>query len=328
MAQRESAVVVYAALAGNALIALTKFGAAAFTGSSAMLSEGIHSLVDTGNQLLLLYGLNRAKQPANAAHPFGHGLQLYVYSFLVAMIVFGLGACLSVVQGIAKIRAPHPVEHAVVNYVVLGASLVFEGAAWFVAYRHLRADSGGKSVFASAALSKDPAVFTVLFEDSAAVAGLVVAFAGLAFAQVLNMPVLDGVASVVIGVILAVTALLLARECQSLLTGEAADPAVRADIERIARSDRMVDRVNDVLTMHFGPDDVLVALSLDFANAASANDVETAVTRIERAIKDAHPEATKVFVEAQSFEAHRRGGEPPASPAGEPSATRNPNGDV
>jgi cation diffusion facilitator family transporter len=316
MAQRESAVVVYAALAGNGLIALTKFGAAAFTGSSAMLSEGIHSLVDTGNQVLLLYGLNRAKQPASATHPFGYGLQLYVWSFLVAMMIFGLGACLSIVQGVAKIREPHPIEHAFVNYLVLGASLVFEGASWFVAFRHMRAESGGKSVFASAALSKDPAVFTVLFEDSAAVAGLVIAFVGLALAQLLGLPVLDGVASVVIGVVLALTALLLARECQSLLTGEAADPVVRADIERIARSDRMVSGVNDVLTMHFGPDDVLVALSLDFVNAASAGDVETAVTRIERAIKAAHPEATKVFVEAQSFEAHRRAGEPAAEPPG------------
>ncbi|MDB5028108.1 MAG: cation transporter [Candidatus Eremiobacteraeota bacterium] len=307
MAQRESAVVVYAALAANALIAVTKFGAAAFTGSSAMFSEAIHSVVDTGNQLLLLYGMRRSSRPATNVHPFGHGLQLYVWSFLVAMIIFGLGACLSIVQGIEKIRQPHPIEHAFVNYLVLAAALVFESAGWIVAYRHLRADSGGKGVFKSAALSKDPAVFTVLFEDSAALAGLVIAGVGLALAQLLSLPVLDGVASVVIGLTLAVTALLLARECESLLTGESADPEVRADIERIARDEPIVDAINDVLTMHFGPNDVLVALSLDFVDTVSAADVEQTVTRIERAIKAAHPEVTKVFVEAQSFEAHLRG---------------------
>ena len=316
MAERESARVVYAALGVNTLIAVTKFGAASFTGSSAMLSEAIHSLVDTGNQLLLLVGMNRAKRPATAAHPFGHGLQLYVWSFLVAMIIFGLGACLSVVQGIEKIRAPHPIEHAIVNYVVLGVAIVFEGYGWIVAYRHLQAGADGRNVFASAGLSKDPAVFAVLFEDSAALAGLVVAAVGLALAQLLALPILDGVASVVIGLVLAATALLLARECESLLTGESADPDVRAGIERIAHAEPIVEGINDVLTIHFGPSDVLVALSLDFANAVPAGEVENAVTRIERAIKAAHPEVTKVFVEAQSYEAHRRGAAEGAAPAG------------
>jgi cation diffusion facilitator family transporter len=271
-----------------------------------MLSEGIHSLVDTGNQFLLLYGLNRAKQPATSSHQFGYGLQLYVWSFLVAIIIFGFGACLSVAQGIAKIRAPEPIEHPVVNYVVLGAAMVFETVGWLVAFRHLREEFHGKNVFASAGLSKDPTVFTVLFEDSAALAGLAVAFVGLVLAQLLRMPVLDGVASVVIGLVLAVTAWLLVRETQSLLTGEAVDPAVREDIDRIARAEPNVDRVNELLTMHFGPNDVLVLLSLDFADAVPAGEVEKTVSRIERAVKGAHPEVTRVFVEAQSFEAHRR----------------------
>jgi cation diffusion facilitator family transporter len=309
VAKSESAVVVYAALAANALIAVTKFGAAAFTGSAAMLSEGIHSLVDTGNQFLLLYGINRSKKPATSAHPFGHGLQLYVWSFLVAVVIFGLGACLSVAEGIAKIHAPEPITHPLVNYIVLAAATIFESVGWVIAFRQLREDSGGKNVFTSAGLSKDPTVFTVLFEDSAALVGLVVAFVGLALAQVLNQPVLDGVASVVIGLVLAVTALLLFRETQSLLTGEAVDPAVREDIERIAGSEPAVDRVNETLTMHFGPDDVLVLLSLDFADAVPAGEVESTVTRIERAVKAAHPEVSRVFVEAQSFEAHRRAAE-------------------
>jgi cation diffusion facilitator family transporter len=306
MAKSESAVVVYAALAANALIAVTKFGAAAFTGSAAMLSEGIHSLVDTGNQFLLLYGLNRAKKPATSSHQFGHGLQLYVWSFLVAIVIFGFGACLSVAQGVAKIRAPEPIEHPVVNYVVLGAAMVFETAGWLVAFRHLREEFRGKNVFASAGLSKDPTVFTVLFEDSAALAGLLVAFVGLVLAQLLRMPVLDGVASVVIGLVLAVTAWLLVRETQSLLTGEAVDPAVREDIERIVRAEPAVERLNEILTMHFGPSDVLVLLSVDFTDTVPAGEVETTVTRIERTVKGAHPEVTRVFVEAQSFEAHQR----------------------
>jgi cation diffusion facilitator family transporter len=307
VAKQESAIVVYAALLGNALIAATKVGAAVFTGSAAMLSEGIHSVVDTGNQLFLLLGMRRAQQPADAAHPFGHGLQLYVWSFLVAVIMFGLGACVSVMQGIERLRSPHPVEHPLVNYVVLFLSMLFEASAWLIAFRHIRRDFRGKSLFSSVHVSKDPAVFTVLLEDSAAVIGLIIAFLGLILAQWLALPILDGIASIVIGIVLGVTAVLLAAECQSLLTGESVEPAVRDDIDRIARAQPTVEGVNEVLTMHFGPEDVLVAVSLDFRDDVLAGDVETTVTRIERSIKDAHPEVTRVFVEAQSRAAHGAG---------------------
>lgn len=307
VAKQESAVVVYAALLGNALIAATKLGAAVFTGSAAMLSEGIHSVVDTGNQAFLLLGMRRAQQPADAAHPFGHGLQLYVWSFLVAVIMFGLGACVSVMQGIERLRSPHPIEHPLVNYVVLFLSMLFEGTAWLIAFRHIRREFRGKNIFSSVHVSKDPAVFTVLLEDSAAVIGLVIAFLGLVLAQWLALPILDGIASIVIGIVLGVTAVLLAAECQSLLTGESVEPAVREDIDRIARGQPAVEGVNEVLTMHFGPEDVLVALSLDFRDDVLAGDVEKTVTRIERSIKDAHPEVSRVFVEAQSRVAHGAG---------------------
>lgn len=306
MAGHGSKTVILAALAGNALIAITKFAAAAVTGSAAMLSEGIHSLVDTGNQILLLYGMRQAAKPATPQHPFGYGLRLYFWAFVVAILIFGLGAGLSILHGIDKIREPHPVDDAWINYVVLALGMLFEGAVWLVAFRAFRAEKGEATWIAAIRASKDPTVFTVLFEDSAALLGLATAFIGIVLAQALNMPVLDGVASVIIGVILAFTAAFLAFECQSLLTGEGVSAQVRASISSIAAAGDGVERINELLTMHFGPNDVLVALSLDFSNTLPALGVEDTVSVIERAIKAAHPEVTRVFVEAQSFEAHRR----------------------
>ena len=306
MAGHGSKTVILAALGGNALIAITKFGAAAITGSAAMLSEGIHSLVDTGNQVLLLYGMRQAAKPATPEHPFGYGLRLYFWAFVVAILIFGLGAGLSILHGIDKIREPHQVEDAWINYIVLALGMVFEGAVWLIALRAFRAEQGEGGWIAAIRASKDSTVFTVLFEDSAALLGLITAFIGIVMSQALDMPVLDGVASVVIGVILALTAAFLAFECQSLLTGEGVAAPVRASIRSIAASGNGVEQINELLTMHFGPNDVLVALSLDFSNTLSALGVEDTVSSIERAIKAGHSDVTRVFVEAQSFEAHRR----------------------
>jgi cation diffusion facilitator family transporter len=306
MAGHGSKTVILAALGGNALIAGTKFVAAAFTGSAAMMSEGIHSLVDTGNQILLLYGMRQAARPATAEHPFGYGLRLYFWAFVVAILIFGLGAGLSILHGIEKIRDPHPIQDAWVNYIVLALGIVFEGAVWMVAFKAFRAEKGDGGWIAAIRASKDPTIFTVLFEDSAALLGLVTALIGIALAQTLEMPILDGVASVIIGIILALTAAFLAYECQSLLTGEGVSAPVRASIRSIAAAGNGVERINELLTMHFGPNDVLVALSLDFSNTLPAAGVEDTVSAIERAIKAAHPDVTRVFVEAQSFEAHRR----------------------
>jgi len=305
MAAAQSRKVIIAALAGNAAIAVTKFAAAAYTGSSAMLSEAVHSLVDTGNQLLLLHGLRRAARPPTPQHPFGHGLELYFWTFVVAILIFGAGAGVSVLEGIERIRAPHPVENVWVNYAVLGASLLFEGAVWIVALREFRAEKGTRPWLEAVRASKDPTVFTVLFEDTAALIGLLVALVSLVLANALSWPMLDGIASVLIGAILAATAAFLAYECLGLLTGESADPEVRASVRRIATAEPSVERLNEALTMHFGPRDILVALSLDFQDARSAAEVEAAVTRIERAIKSVHPEVRRVFVEAQSREAHQ-----------------------
>lgn len=307
MARSSSKTVIYAALGGNLAVAATKFAAAALTGSAAMLSEAIHSTVDTGNQLLLLLGMSRAARPATTRHPFGHGLQLYFWTFVVAVLIFGVGAGVSVIEGIDKIRNPHPVESPWINYLVLGLAFVFEGAVWIVALRAFREIKGDRGWLEAVQQSKDPTVFTVLFEDTAAMAGLIVAFLGVWLSQALQLPVLDGAASVVIGLALAGTAAFLAWECQSLLTGEGAAPEVQASIRTIAAAEPGVSRPNDVLTMHFGPRDILVALSLDFEDTRTGAEVEHAVTRIERRIKAAHPEVTRVFVEAQARDAHRLG---------------------
>lgn len=306
MARASSKTVIYAALGGNLLVAATKFAAAGYTGSAAMLSEAIHSAVDTGNQLLLLLGMRRAARPASPSHPFGHGLQLYFWTFVVAVLIFGVGAVVSIFEGVSKIRTPHPIESPIVNYVVLGLAVLFEGAVWLVAMRAFRTEKGRRGWLEAVRHSKDPTVFTVLFEDSAALLGLLVALLGIGLSEALALPVLDGVASVVIGLVLAGTAGFLAWECQSLLTGEGVSREVRDSIGRIVASEPGVVRPNEILTMHFGPQDVLVALSLDFEDQRSAGDVEVAVTQIERRIKAAHPEVTRVFVEAQSLEAHRR----------------------
>ena len=300
----ESKTTIYAALAGNTAIAVTKFGAAFWTGSAAMLSEAIHSLVDTGNQLLMLYGLRRSARPATEAHPFGYGLELYFWTFVVAILIFGLGAGVSILEGVNKIRAPHPVEGGWVNYVVLGLSFLFEGATWLVAFRAFRTQARTMSLLTAVQRSKDPTVFTVLLEDSAALAGLAAAAIGLACADLLHMPVLDGVASVLIGLLLAGTAAFLASECKGLLLGEAADPAVRAGLRAIAAGSAGVESVNELLTMHFGPKDILAVISLNFVDTLSAGVVEQTVSSIERRIKAEYPQVRRIFVEAQSPQGH------------------------
>lgn len=301
----DSSKVVYAALLGNALVTASKFAAAGFTGSSAMLSEAVHSVVDCGNQLLMLLGLRRAARPASETHPFGHGLQLYFWTFVVAVLVFGVGAGVSMLEGIGKIRAPRPIEHPWANYVVIGLGLVFEGATWWVAVKAFRATKGSRGWIDAVRFSKDPTVFTVLFEDSAALLSLAAALIGIGFSQALGWHRADGIASVVIALILAGTASFLAWQCQALLTGVAASPEMRGGIRDIVMAERDVTALNELLTMHFGPSDVLAAISLEFAHEQPAAAVEGAVSRIERDIKAAHPEVTRVFIEAQRGEAHR-----------------------
>jgi cation diffusion facilitator family transporter len=292
--------VIYAALIGNLLIACTKFAAALFTGSSAMLSEGVHSLVDTGNEVLLLHGLRRAARPPDRSHPLGHGREIYFWSFIVALLVFALGAGVSLYQGVAHIRAPEPIENPKVNYVVLGFSFLFEGYSWRVALKEFRATKGKAGYLEAVRRSKDPTTFTVLFEDSAALAGLAIALVGIGAAQALDMPELDGVASLGIGLVLAATAVFLARECKGLLIGEAALPEVQASVLRIANEDPAVQRANGVITVQMGPSQIVAALSAEFEDHLTSPEIEACVGRIEARIRTAHPEITTLFVKPQT----------------------------
>jgi cation diffusion facilitator family transporter len=297
--------VIYAALAGNLLIAVTKLAAALFTGSSAMLSEAVHSLVDTGNEVLLLYGHRQAARPADAVHPLGHGREIYFWSFVVAVLIFALGAGVSAYEGVQHILDPHPISDAHVNYIVLGAAFLFEGGSWFVAFRACRAQKGALPWFQAVRRSKDPTVFLVLFEDSAALIGIVIAFAGTLGAEILGAPVLDGAASLGIAAVLAATAAFLAGESKGLLIGESARPELAAAICRMASEQPGVDRANGLFTVHLAPDQVVAGLSLDFTDTISAADVEAAVLAIERRVRAAYPEVVTLLIKPQAEGTYR-----------------------
>ena len=292
--------VIYAALAGNGLIAVTKFIAASITGSSAMLAEGVHSVVDTGNQVLLLHGLRKAEKPADDEFPFGYGKEVYFWSFVVAILIFALGAGISIYEGIKHIRHPSVIESPHVSYIVLAVALVFEGAAWTVAFREFRRTKGSRSYLEAVSRGKDPSTFMVLFEDTAAGIGLVVAFCGILLAQITGNPVYDGLASVVIGVILAVTAMWLAYETKGLLIGESANQQVVEGIRAVAGAMEPIEVVNEVRTMHVGPDSILVALSVDFRDELVTGQVEQTIANLDRDIKTQFPKVEQVYIEAES----------------------------
>jgi cation diffusion facilitator family transporter len=297
---------VVAAIVGNVAIAATKFVAAAVTGSSAMLSEGIHSLVDTGNGWLLLYGMNRSRRPADATHPFGHGKELYFWGLIVAVLVFGLGGGMSFYEGITHLQHPKPMQRLAWNYVVLGISMLFEGLSWSVAFREFRAGQKGRGFWEAVRTSKDPTTLTVVFEDSAALAGLVIAFLGVLLGDTLHEPRFDGAASIAIGLLLSVVAIFLAYQSKGLLVGESADRATLASIREILSAEPSVYQVVDLLTMHFGPHDVLLTLEIEFGRGLSAEEVEAAVERLEESITARHPEVKRIYIEAQSIAKSRR----------------------
>lgn len=291
--------VIIAALIGNGLIAVTKFFASALTGSSAMLSEGIHSLVDTGNQLLLLLGLKRAKKPADKRFPYGHGKEVYFWSFVVAIMIFGVGAGISIYEGIHSVLDPHPIQNPATNYIVLGLAMIFEGFAWYFAWKEFRKTKGKRSYFEAVRKEKDPTTFVVLFEDSAAMLGLIVAFLGIWLGQVTGNLLFDGIASIVIGVILALTAAWLAYETKGLLIGESASEEITGGISSLAASYDSIDSVNETLTMHIGPQYILLNLSVDFKSDINSDTVEESIARLTRAIKEKYPLIKRVFIEAE-----------------------------
>ncbi|MGS1012948.1 cation diffusion facilitator family transporter [Rhodanobacter sp. UC4450_H17] len=297
--------VVYVALGGNLMIAIAKFVAAGLSGSSAMLSEGVHSLVDTVNEVLLLYGLHRAGMPPDRSHPFGYGRELYFWSFIVALLVLAAGAGVSFYEGVMHIREPEAIKRPWINYAVLGVSFLFEGTSWLVALREFRARKGKLGYFEAFRLSKDPSTFTVLLEDSAALLGLLIALAGVVGAQAFDAPVLDGVASLGISGVLASFALLLARETKGLLIGEPAHPRVSGSILAIAAADPGVHAANGVLTVQMGPNQVVATLSAEFEDALTTPQIEACINRIEAQAKTIHPELLSLFIKPQTAETWR-----------------------
>ncbi|MDX1638021.1 MAG: cation diffusion facilitator family transporter [Balneolaceae bacterium] len=291
--------VIFAALIGNALIAVTKFIASVATGSSAMLSEGIHSVVDTGNQLLLLLGLKRAKKPADEHFPFGHGKEVYFWSFIVAIMIFAVGAGISLYEGIHSLSDPHPVENPYINYIVLGLAMVFEAGAWYFAWKEFNASRNGRGYIETVRKEKDPTTFVVLFEDSAAMLGLIVAFSGIALGHYTGNPAFDGIASIFIAIILGLTAAWLAYETKGLLIGESARQDIVNDIRSIAGSYEEIKSVNETLTMHMGPRFILANISVDFRDDLDSLTVENAIAKLNREIKQRYPRVKRVFIEAR-----------------------------
>ena len=297
----ESRKAIYAAIIGNFAIAVTKFSAAAFTGSSAMISEGIHSIVDTGNGGLLLLGVHKSKKPPDEDHPFGYGKELYFWALIVALVIFAVGGGVSAYEGVLHILHPAPLSDPFWNYVVLALAIVFESIVMVIAVKAFIKIKGDRHWWSAIRTSKDPSHFTVLFEDTAALLGLVVAIAGVFLAHRLNNPYFDGAASIVIGMILMAVAGLLAYETKGLLIGEGADRETREDIRRIVESDPSVEGVNRILTMHFGPDTVLVVMDLSFRNILSAVELDESIGRIEANISNRHEKIKHIFIEADSL---------------------------
>lgn len=294
-----SKLVIIAALIGNALISVTKFVAASITGSAAMMSEGIHSLVDTGNQILLLYGMKRAAKPADEDFPFGYGKEIYFWSFIVAILIFALGGGISIYQGIQHVQHPEPIANALVNYIVLGLALVFEGAAWYFAFREFSRVKGRWGYLEAIQRAKDPSIFVVLFEDSAAMLGLLVAFVGVWLSQTTGILIFDGIASIIIGLILLGTSVWLAYETKGLLIGESANQSVIRGIRDSLRGKANINHVNEILTMHMGPDFILANISVDFNDSITAHQVEADIAAIDRSIKQEYPQIKRVFIEAE-----------------------------
>jgi len=299
MSANASTKVIIAALIGNTAISITKFFAAFTTGSSAMLSEGIHSLVDTGNQILLLYGMKQAKKPADEEFPFGHGKEIYFWSFVVAILIFAVGAGVSIYEGIRHVIHPTQIENPMVNYIVLSIAIVFEGSAWFFALKEFGKVKGKRGYLEAVHRGKDPSMFVVLFEDSAALMGLFIALLGIWLSQATGIAMFDGIASICIGLILGGTAIWLAIETKGLLIGEGADTEVVANIRQIAESFAEVEKVNELLTMHMGPQFILVTISIRFKRGQLTREIESVIQDIDVAIKARHNTVKRIFVEAE-----------------------------
>jgi cation diffusion facilitator family transporter len=296
----ESKKAIYAAIAGNLAIAATKFVAAAFSGSPAMLSEAVHSVVDTGNEFLLLLGLRLSRRPPDFEHPFGHGRELYFWALIVALTVFAVGGGVSVYEGVTHVVRPETAAGPFWNYVVLGCSFVFEGASWLFGWRAFRKTKGAQGPLEAVHNSKDPTTFIVVFEDTGALVGLLIAFCGIFFGQLLGRPYLDGVASIIIGLMLGLMAVFLAYETHGLLIGEGYGRETLRRLRATVETDKSVERVNRLLTLFFGPDEVMLTLEVRFRRELSASEVRAAIARVKGLVRREHPEIKRIYFAAES----------------------------
>jgi cation diffusion facilitator family transporter len=303
---QEAKTAVVAAILGNLAIATTKFFAAAFSGSSAMLSEAIHSLVDTGNGALILLGIRNSRKPPDAEHPFGHGRELYFWTLMVGVLIFGVGGGMSVYEGITHLMNPTPIENARWNYVVLGVSIVFESTSWYFGWKAFSKERRGRGVIEAIHDTKDPTSFSVLLEDSAALLGLTVALLGIYLSQALNQPHFDGGASIVIGLLLCTIATVMVYESRGLLIGEGVDQKTLQNLRAIVEADEDVAHVQHLHTIYQSPRTVSLVIELRFCDTISAVDVRKAVRRLETNIQARYPEIKHVFFGAESIASERK----------------------
>jgi len=297
-----SKVSIYAAMAANIAIGIAKFIGAGISGSSAMLSEGIHSVVDSTNEVLLLYGLHKSETRPDEQHPLGYGQELYFWSLIVAVLIFALGGGLSIYEGITSMQVQAPAHDPMLSYIILVASAVFEGIALFVSIREFNkaTPKNTNSFWKTLSNSKDPSSFIVIFEDCAALIGLGIAFLGVFMTELKGNSIYDSIASIVIGLLLTVVAVVLVIETKGLLIGESASPETRESIKQIVKSDDAVTRMESPITLHFGPQDIMLAMNIEFRDDLSSDEIEAATRRIERKIRESHTEVKRIFLEAAS----------------------------
>ncbi len=302
----ESKTAIVAAILGNLAIAATKFVAAAFTGSSAMLSEAIHSVVDTGNGALMLLGIYKSRKPADFEHPFGHGRELYFWTLIVGILIFSVGGGMSIYEGIVHMRHPTPTENSGWSYAVLAVAAFFESTSWFFGWKAFSAERGGRGIFETIHVSKDPTSFSVLLEDTAALTGLLIAFLGIFMGRQLGLPLLDGAASVVIGALLCAVAILMVYESKGLLIGEGVDRETLKSLRALVEADSDVEHVQHLHTVYQSPHVVLLIIELRFKDRLTALDIRRAVRRLQKNIRAAHPDIKRIFFGAESITEERR----------------------
>lgn len=296
-----SKIAIYGAIAANSAIAVSKFIAAFFTGSSAMLSEGIHSLVDTGNGILLLFGIRLSQRVPDSKHPFGYGNEIFFWSFVVAILIFALGGGIAIYEGIMHLLHPRELENVQWNYVVLVLAMIFEGSALRVALREFEVSRRNRPFFQALRESKDSTTIAVVVEDTAALAGLLIALLSVLLGQLTGWVYFDGIGSVLIGLLLVSVSYFFAVECKALLVGEGLGTENIDKIQAILEEEPNISNHRRPLSLYFGPNEVLVNLDVHFNDELSSDAIEQTIDRVEALIKAAVPKVNRIFIEAETI---------------------------